>query len=163
MTIEKIREDDIAACLEIYNYYIKETFFTLEEAPLTVEEYAARVHRVMSDGYPFFVARDEAERVVGFAYLDVFNPRSGYRHTADLSIYLHHDLRHSHIGGALLAAAEEAARERNIDNLISIITAENTASIRFHEKHGFVSEGLLHGIAQKFGKRFGVAYYRKSL
>ena len=64
---------------------------------------------------------------------------------------------------ALLAAIEAEGRKMGITNLISIITDENAASCRFHEKNGFVKEGHLHDIAVKFGRRCGVCYYRKEL
>ena len=67
------------------------------------------------------------------------------------------------MGAALLAAIEAEGRKMGITNLISIITDENAASCRFHEKNGFVKEGHLHDIAVKFGRRCGVCYYRKEL
>lgn len=115
----------------------------------------------MTERFPFLVARDDAGNVAGFAYLSDFNPRSGYRHTADLSIYTAPDLRGVGLGAALLAAIEAEGRKMGITNLISIITDENAASCRFHEKNGFVKEGHLHDIAVKFGRRCGVCYYRK--
>ena len=69
---------------QIYNYYVKNTSFSLEETELTADQYEARVAGV-TERFPFLVARDDAGNVAGFAYLSDFNPRSGYRHTADLS------------------------------------------------------------------------------
>ena len=133
-----------------------------EETELTADQYEARVAGV-TEQFPFLVARDDAGNVAGFAYLSDFNPRSGYRHTADLSIYTAPDLRGVGLGAALLAAIEAEGRKMGITNLISIITDENAASCRFHEKNGFVKEGYLHDIAVKFGRRCGVCYYRKEL
>ena len=133
-----------------------------EETELTADQYEARVAGV-TERFPFLVARDDAGNVAGFAYLSDFNPRSGYRHTADLSIYTAPDLRGVGLGAALLAAIEAEGRKMGITNLISIITDENAASCRFHEKNGFVKEGHLHDIAVKFGRRCGACYYRKEL
>ena len=117
----------------------------------------------ISERYPHLVARDDGGRVVGYAYLDVFNERSAYRATADLSIYVHHDSRGAHVGGAMLAALEALAPAYGIDTLISIITDKNEGSVRFHEHHGFVREGWLHDVACKFGEHVGVFFYRKAL
>ena len=92
MIITKLEQRDIPGCREIYNYYVKNTSFSLEETELTADQYEARVAGV-TERFPFLVARDDAGNVVGFAYLSDFNPRSGYRHTADLSIYTAPDLR----------------------------------------------------------------------
>lgn len=162
MKIEKIREEDIAACRNIYNYYVENSFFTLEETALSQEEYVARV-RGVTEKYPFFVARDEDGGVLGFSYLSDFNPRSGYRYTADLSIYVAKDALHRHIGEALYEAAEQAARQMGLRHIISIITSANAASVRFHEKNGFVCEGVLHRVAEKFGQVFDVSFYSKAL
>ncbi len=162
MIITKLEQRDIPGCREIYNYYVKNTSFSLEETEQTADQYEARVAGV-TERFPFLVARDDAGNVAGFAYLSDFNPRSGYRHTADLSIYTAPDLRGVGLGAALLAAIEAEGRKMGITNLISIITDENAASCRFHEKNGFVKEGHLHDIAVKFGRRCGVCYYRKEL
>ena len=92
MIITKLEQRDIPGCREIYNYYVKNTSFSLEETELTADQYEARVAGV-TERFPFLVARDDAGNVAGFAYLSDFNPRSGYRHTADLSIYTAPDLR----------------------------------------------------------------------
>ena len=136
MIITKLEQRDIPGCREIYNYYVKNTSFSLEETELTADQYEARVAGV-TERFPFLVARDDAGNVAGFAYLSDFNPRSGYRHTADLSIYTAPDLRGVGLGAALLAAIEAEGRKMGITNLISIITDENAASCRFHEKNGF--------------------------
>ena len=75
VTLSPIVPADIAACTEIYNYYIENTCVTLEEEPVTPEEFAARAARITKD-YPYIVAHDGAGRPIGYAYLDVFNSRS---------------------------------------------------------------------------------------
>ena len=97
VTLAPIAPEEIAACTELYNYYIENTCITLEEEPVTPEEFGARVARIMKD-YPYIVARNGAGKPIGFAYLDVFNPRSAYRCTADLSIYVDRACRGSGVG-----------------------------------------------------------------
>ena len=162
MKTEKISPADIGACCDIYNYYIRNTCFTLEEEEVSRDEFTARVARI-SRTYPYIVARNDAGEVTGYAYLDTFNPRSAYRRTADLSIYVSHEHLHEHIGGILLADIEKKAAEYGITTLISIITSENAGSVAFHEKNGFVREGTIHNVAVKFGKTLSIDYYRKPL
>ena len=83
MDYGSIAPEDIAACTELYNYYIENTCITLEEEPVTPEEFGARAARITKN-YPYIVARDGAGKPIGFAYLDVFNPRSAYRCTAEV-------------------------------------------------------------------------------
>lgn len=162
VALAPIAPEDIAACTELYNYYIENTCITLEEAPVTPEEFGARAARITKD-YPYIVARDGAGKPIGFAYLDVFNPRSAYRCTADLSIYVDRACRGSGVGQKLYAEIERLGRERGIENLISIITSDNEGSLRFHRKNGFTEIGVMPAVAFKFGKYLDVSFFQKHL
>ena len=162
MDYGSIAPEDIAACTELYNYYIENTCITLEEEPVTPEEFGARAARITKD-YPYIVARDGAGKPIGFAYLDVFNPRSAYRCTADLSIYVDRACRGSGVGQKLYAEIERLGRERGIENLISIITSDNEGSLRFHRKNGFTEIGVMPAVAFKFGKYLDVSFFQKHL
>lgn len=162
VTLAPIAPEDIAACTELYNYYIENTCITLEEEPVTPEEFGARAARITKD-YPYIVARDGAGKPIGFAYLDVFNPRSAYRCTADLSIYVDRACRGSGIGQKLYVEIERLGRERGIENLISIITSDNDGSLRFHRKNGFTEIGVMPAVAFKFGKYLDVSFFQKHL
>lgn len=162
VTLAPIAPEDIAACTELYNYYIENTCITLEEEPVTPEEFGARAARITKD-YPYIVARDGAGKPIGFAYLDVFNPRSAYRCTADLSIYVDRACRGSGIGQKLYVEIERLGRERGIENLISIITSDNEGSLRFHRKNGFTEIGVMPAVAFKFGKYLDVSFFQKHL
>ena len=162
VTLAPIAPEDIAACTELYNYYIENTCITLEEEPVTPEEFGARAARITKD-YPYIVARDGAGKPIGFAYLDAFNPRSAYRCTADLSIYVDRACRGSGVGQKLYAEIERLGRERGIENLISIITSDNEGSLRFHRKNGFTEIGVMPAVAFKFGKYLDVSFFQKHL
>lgn len=151
-----------ASSTVMYNYYIKNTRITLEEEPVTPEEFAARIRRI-SESYPYLVARTDAGTVLGFAYLDVFNARSAYRCTADLSIYVNAALRRGGVGQRLYTELERIARARGIENIVSIITAENEGSLRFHRKNGFAEIGTMKAVAFKFGSHCDVSFLMKHL
>ena len=162
MMMRTLEEKDMIHCLEIYNYYIKNTCFTLEEEKLSLEGFKKRCEGILKK-YPFIVLENEEKQIIGYAYLNTFNPRSSYRHTADLSIYVHKDHLHEHTGGILLEEIEKIALQYDITNIISIVTSENKNSFHFHEKNGFVLEGTLHDVAIKFFKIISVYYFRKPL
>ena len=65
MIITKLEQRDIPGCREIYNYYVKNTSFSLEETEQTADQYEARVAGV-TERFPFLVARDDAGNVAGF-------------------------------------------------------------------------------------------------
>lgn len=162
MRIRKIEKKDVAQCLDIYNYYIENTCFTLEEERLGLDSFENRCKEI-SERYPFIVAENDEGAIIGYAYLNTFNPRSAYRKTADLSIYVSKSHLHEHVGGILLQEIEKLALRYGIANIISIVTNENQNSINFHLRNGFALEGTIHEVAIKFGKVISVSYFRKPL
>lgn len=161
LCIRPLEPQDIPACLEIYNEYIKNTTITFEETLLSPDAFAARVQRIRSS-YPYLVAEEDGT-VIGYAYLDAYNERSAYRYTADLSIYLAHDCLSRGVGTKLLAAVEEAGRQMGLHSLVAIITEENERSLRFHAKNGYREVGRLYKSGLKFGRWLDVAFYQKML
>lgn len=162
MNIREIEEKDISQCLEIYNYYIENTCFTLEEEKLSLDNFKNRCKDIIKR-YPYIVMENDERKIIGYAYLNTFNSRSAYKITADLSIYVSKDHLHEHVGYILLQKIEKMALEYGIKNIISIVTSENENSCNFHLKNGFILEGTIHDVAIKFGKIISVNYFRKSL
>lgn len=159
--IRSVSDADIAECLEIYNYYVENTCFSLEENTVPYEKYVQTVHAITA-GYPFIVACENGT-VIGFSYLNVFNERSAYRRTADLTIYVRKEKCGEGVGEKLLYETEKLAKEKGITNIVSLITSENADSLKFHEKNGFIHEGTLHDVAVKFGNKYGLCFYRKPI
>lgn len=160
--IRSLEKTDIPNCLEIYNYYILNSCFTLEEELLNIEEFTKRCLSI-SKKYPFIVYVNDEKDVIGYAYLNVFNPRSAYRFTADLSIYVSKEHIHEHIGALLFEKIIQLAREIGLKNIISIVTSENPNSLKFHMSNGFILEGTLHNVAFKMNKNIDVYYLRKQI
>ena len=159
--IREFEKGDISECFSIYKYYIENTCITFEETPPTIKEFEARVEKI-ANRFPFLVAVTD-NTVVGFAYLDTFNERSAYRFTADLSIYLDKNYCHKNIGSRLYLELEKRAKLSGIKNIISLITAQNENSLRFHEKMGFQCVGELNNVGFKFDQWLSVKYYQKQL
>lgn len=162
MKIRLLEDNDIAKCLQIYNYYIENTCFTLEEEKLSLDSFKNRCKNIIKK-YPFIVMENDEGIIIGYAYLNLFNPRSAYRKTADLSIYVDRDHIHEHVGRYLLQEIEKMAVEYDIVNIIAIITSENQNSFNFHIRNGFVLEGTIHDVAIKFGNVISVYSLKKAL
>lgn len=159
MYTEELRDYDIGECLDIYNYYVMNSCFSLDEEKTDIDSYRQMCKRVRKN-YTFTVAKDDEGKVMGFAYLDSFNPKSGYKCSADLTIYIKNEARHEGIGSVLLESIIKWAKNNSIRNIISIITSANENSVRFHEKKGFKLEGTLHDVAIKNGKSWNVSFFR---
>lgn len=161
MYVRDITGKDYQSVLDIYNFYILNTPYTLEYDPLSIEEFSARIESIRA-GFPYLVCQD-GEEIIGYAYLDPFGERKGYMYTCDLAIYVDKDKLHQGAGRLLMDNLCEKAKEQGILDVIAVITDENLPSLAFHESMGFVRAGAFPGVAYKFGKRFGVVYMQKKL
>ncbi len=159
--IRSVKEEDIGALTALYNYYIENTTFTLELQALSVEEFRGRVKKII-ECFPYLVYEENGE-LLGYAYLNEFNPRGGYRFTADLSLYVAPSARGRGIGKALYEAIEPKAKEMGLCNIVSLITAENEASLAFHDALGFERVAKIEDIAHKFGRWIGLCYCIKRI
>ena len=159
--IRPVEPKDIGVLTALYNYYIENTTFTLELEPLTEQAFSERV-RSISARFPYLVYEENGE-ILGYAYLNDFNPRGGYRFTADLSLYVAPTARGRGIGQALYEAIESKAREMGLCNIISLITAENEVSLAFHEAMGFEKVARVDDIAHKFDRWIGLCYCIKRI
>jgi phosphinothricin acetyltransferase len=133
----------------------------LEEEPLKMTAFSTRVKKITKK-YPWLVYVENGQ-VLGYAYLDVFNPRSAYRYTCDLSIYVDHLSQNKGIGQILLDAIEKEASKAGLRSIISIVTSTNANSLSFHLKNGFKNAGYLENVAFKFSQWLGVYYLKKDL
>lgn len=90
---------------------------------------------------------------MGYASLSDYKPKGAYAGTAEISVYVARDARGRRIGRQLVEALiEHAKREPSLHVLVSIVCAENAASLALHRKLGFREVGTLHAVGQKFGR-----------
>ena len=159
--IRPLEERDIETCRSWYNWYIEHTDISFEETPETPESYRELAERVTAK-YPWIVLEENGV-LKGFAYLSPFNPRSAYRFTADVTVYLDPKERGKGYGTELMKELEELARKQGIRKLVSLVTDGNEASERLHASCGYAKKTVLEETGYKFGKWIGVAYYMKDL
>lgn len=161
INVRTIEPEDCPACLEIYNWYIENTTYTLEFDSLTEAQFLERIEQI-SSSYPYIVCEEDG-RVLGYSYLDPFGVRKGYRYTCDLAIYVDRNCRKKGVGKALMEEILRRGREQGLRDVIAVITDENENSLAFHRHMGFKEAGRLNGVADKFGRRFGVVYMQKTI
>jgi L-amino acid N-acyltransferase len=100
------------------------------------------------------VAEDDGE-VIGVAAFGWFRDavtRPGYRFTVENTVHVREDRWGSGIGRALLGALIERARDSGKHTMVAAIDGTNHASIRFHQRLGFVEVARMPGVGTKFGR-----------
>jgi len=137
---------------ETYGYYIAHTLANFGEQNKTVEERAQEIAQ-LTEMYPFWIAEDESGRFLGFACAEPYRPKSGYRYTAELTIYLHPDApKGCGIGTALYEQLLTCLKEQGFRIALGVIQAENQASLSLHRRFGFRQVGELKNTCYKHGQ-----------
>ena len=152
-----VKNNDASAICAIYNYYIRETTITFEEAPISIHEGERRIKEI-SAAYPWFVYEDE-NGILGYAYLNKWKDRSSYRFSAEITVYVKNGHEGKGIGTQLYNRLIEAARKAGIHALVAGIALPNKKSITLHTKFGFKKIARFHEIGFKQNKWLDVGYW----
>lgn len=155
------RETDVPAMLAIYAPYVENTTITFEYDVPEPEEFVRRFQTITRD-FPWLVWEEGGE-ILGYAYACRPFERLAYAWCAELSIYLTPAARGRGIGAKLYAALEELLQLQGYRVLLALITGENTASLRFHEKCGYTIAGELRAVGYKFGRWLSVFWMEKTM
>lgn len=154
MKVRPVSSDDAAALAAIYNHYVQNTVISFEIEPLSEEQMRGRIEQTMAE-FPYLVC-EVSGLVVGFAYAHRWKERAAYAQTWESTIYLHPAWCGQGIGRRLMAALLPMCREGGCRALIACVTADNCASIVFHESLGFRQVSRFPQVGCKFGRLLDV-------
>jgi L-amino acid N-acyltransferase YncA len=162
LSVREATADDAQPIASIYNQGIQDGNATLETTLRTAEE---RRQWLVGRGprHPVIVAVDQAAEVVGWASLNQFNPRAAYDHVADISVYVARERRGTGVGGVLLRALEQRARQIGYHKLVLAGFPWNTPGMRLYERRGFSRVGIYHEQGQLAGRWVDVVLMEKIL
>ena len=111
--------------------------------------------------YPVLAAESDDGTFLGFASCCAYRHHQGYRHAAELSVYVEPSARRTGVGTALLARLEDECRKAGIHTLIGVIDSENLPSIGLHRKCGYEYAGTVREAGRKFDRWLSIDYYQK--
>ena len=161
LTIQSAHRDDAEAINGIQNHYVLHSTATFLTEPLTLEQRLAwLLGRAAS--HPVIVAR-EGGTVAGWGSLETFRARPAYRHTAELSIYIHPERHRRGIGRAIVGKLIERARALDYHALVGGCCSETTGAIALLEACGFAQVARFPEVGRKFGRWLDVVFLERVL
>ncbi len=160
-TIRLATTADCEALANIYKPYVEATAITFEVVPPDGEEFAHRIAKTM-ENYPYLVAEEEG-KVIGYAYASRYRERAAFAWDAELSVYIAEGHHGKGLGTRFYAALEAILKLQNAVNLYAAVTADNPASVAFHESFGFDRIGLFRNAGFKNGAWHDVLWFEKQI
>lgn len=156
MIVRSACVSDAAALADLYNQLGVATTASYDTAPVDTAQRLAWLGEHQANGWPVLVADDDGA-VVGFAAYSPFNPKPGYRHTVEHSVYLLPSCQGQGVGRALMHQLIAAAQNDGRHAMVGLVDAANSGSIAFHEHLGFTTVGVLPQVGRKFDQWLDVA------
>ncbi|MHC6227644.1 GNAT family N-acetyltransferase [Pseudomonas sp. X10] len=142
---------DLPGILDIYNDAVLNTTAIWNEQPVDLANRQAWFDARQQQGYPILVAADESG-VLGYASFGDWRPFEGFRYSVEHSVYIRNDQRGKGLGPLLMQALIERARAAGKHVMVAAIESGNVASIRLHQRQGFVVTGQMPQVGVKFGR-----------
>lgn len=153
---------DCAAILEIVNHNIVNSTALYDYHPRTLAQQEAIFDDKLQKDFPILVALLD-NKIVGFGYYSEFRFREAYRFTVEHSVYVHPNFQGLKIGHQLLEALIAIAKNQKLHTMIAVIDSENQGSVKFHEKLGFETVGIIKESGFKFNRWLHSVFMQKML
>lgn len=153
---------DLPGIVDIYNDAVHNTLAIWNEQPVDLANRQAWFDARAQQGYPILVAVD-ASGVLGYASFGDWRPFEGFRLTVEHSVYIRHDQRGKGLAPRLMAQLIEKARACGKHVMVAAIESGNVASIRLHERLGFVVSGQMAQVGVKFGRWLDLTFMQLQL
>lgn len=156
---------DLPVIVDLQNVLLSTTTVEWTESPHTVPERAEWLRRQRALGYPVLVAVAATE-VVGWCSFGDFRDTTkwpGYQTTVEHTIHVREDHWGSGVGRRLMTQLMEAAQSLGKHVMVGAVTDENEASMRFHERLGFVEVARMPQVGAKFGRWLTLVLLQKLL
>ena len=99
--IRFIKKTDIRDVLDIYNYHIENSLSNFEENKVTLIKFKKMISYILSKNLPFIIFEKD-KKIIGFAFLNDYRTKSGYRFSFENSIYVHNNYMNAGVGNILL-------------------------------------------------------------
>jgi phosphinothricin acetyltransferase len=161
MLIRIATAGDAGAVRDIYAPVIETSATSFELTVPSRDELAARITD-RQPAHPWLVA-DDAGTVAGYAYAGRFSARPAYDWSVETSVYILEAAQGQGVGRALYAALLAVLTAQGYRRAMAGIALPNPASVRLHERAGFVPVGVYRAVGWKLGAWHDVGWWQRGL
>jgi phosphinothricin acetyltransferase len=151
-------EADLPAVAEIYAYETLHSVSTFETEERPLQTWRHKLH----GHYPFLVVDDDGT-VPAYAYASEFRDRPAYHRTVETSVYVHREARGRRLGTLVYDALLTRLAEQGFHTALALIALPNDASVRMHERSGFLHAGTIREVGDKQDRMIDVGIYQRML
>ena len=162
MRIRLAAADDAAALAALYAPYVTDSLVSFETEPPDEAEMRSRL-QAGGGLYPWLIALDGEDGLLGYASASRFRPRDAYRFAVETSVYLARGAGGQGIGSRLYGALLDMLEAQHFTQAIGAISLPNPASVALHEKLGFTQAGVYRDVGFKLGRWVSVGLWQKPL
>jgi phosphinothricin acetyltransferase len=145
----------------IYAPYVDSTAVSFEAVVPSPEEMAARITD-RQPAYPWLVAEDGGDGVIGYAYAGRFAARAGYAWSVETSVYVAEAARRRGVARGLYTALFRILGGQGYRRAFAGIALPNPASVALHEAMGFTPSGVYRAVGWKLGAWHDVGWWQRS-
>ncbi|MDD3246296.1 MAG: GNAT family N-acetyltransferase [Methanosarcina sp.] len=163
--IREATAEDISGMLEVFNYYVENSFAAYIETPIGPEFFQSVQSEKEQDEhkyFPYYVI-EEMGKIIGIGTLRPYFPFPNFRHTGVVSYFILPGHTRKGLGSGMLDKLCTEASKKKMKSLLANVSSKNEASLNFHLKHGFIECGKFRKVGTKFGKYFDIVWLHKFL
>jgi phosphinothricin acetyltransferase len=163
LTVRPGAEHDLEQVNDIYNQYVKDTHFTFDIEPMTIEaRHEWYSHYGTAGPHRLLVAVSD-QAVVGFTCSSRFRPKPAYETSVETTIYLAPDAVGRGAGSKLYGELFQTLEAEDVHRAYAGIALPNPASVALHEHFGFKKVAHFTQQGRKFGRYWDVAWFEKPI
>ena len=156
-------EQDLEPLNDLYNQYVKDTHFTFDLEPMTIEARREWFTHYGPVGRHRLLVAVSGDTVVGYACSSQWRSRPAYDTSVETSVYLAPDAVGRGAGTKLYKELFKSLEDEDVHRAYAGIGLPNAASVALHERFGFKRVAHFTEQGRKFGRYWDVAWFEKPL
>ena len=163
LEVRPAAEQDLEPLNDLYNQYVKDTHFTFDLEPMTIEARREWFTHYGPAGRHRLMVAVSADTVVGYACSGQWRTKPAYETSIETSVYLAPDAVGRGAGSKLYEELFKSLENEDVHRAYAGIALPNPASVALHERFGFKRVAHFTEQGRKFGRYWDVAWYEKPI